>query len=199
MSEQPTNPIIAAIGRSRSPRDDQSPGSFALIRCDTFSPQIRSVVHRFFDAGTREEIGTIVLCALANDDERIEAIVRDARIAANRIFHRNREPELLRQTLVMISEGYGVEPHDGESPGSGLKVELDKLSDAADGSGKVRGSLDIERLKREVEKRFHRGKRLPRYRWSRVHEALGWPKPATGAAAERYKPKPGRRRRRRSF
>ena len=198
MSEQSTNPIIAAMARSRSP-DDSGEGRFALVRCDTFSPLMRSLVHRLYDAGTREEIGTIVLCALANDDKRIEAIVRDARIAANRIFHRNREPELLRQVLVMISEGYGVEPHDGKSPDSGLKVDLDKLSDAADGSGKVRGSLDIERLKREVEKRHYRGKRLPRYRWSRVHEALGWPKPATGAAAAGYQRKRKPRRRRRSF
>lgn len=149
---------------------DKSPRGFTInFGCDTFSQPIRSWVRHRFDAETRDEIGTIVLCALANDDEKIDEIVRDARKAANRMFHRNHEPTLLGQVLVMISEGYGVELQN---------------------NGKqVRRWLDIERLKQEVEKRFHHGKKLPRYRWNRVREALHWPNRATGAAAASYKRK----------
>jgi hypothetical protein len=171
------NPIIAAIARSSMarPSHDESPRGFTItFSCDTFSPQVRSWVRHRFDAKTRDEIGTVILCALANGDDTIEGIVRDARKAADRMFHRNHEPKLLEETVLMISEGCGV--------------EFDEQG---------RAFVNVERLKREVEKRFHNGEKLPRYRWNHVRAALNWPKSATGAAAANYKAKRKPRRRRR--
>jgi hypothetical protein len=138
---------------------------------------MRSWVRHRFDDEVIREIGIIVLCALANGDEKIDEIVRDARKAASRMFHRNHEPTLLRQVLVMISEGYGVELHE-------------------DGK-RVRRWLDIARLKKEIEKRFNNGEKLDQHRWNRVRKSLGLPKLPTGTAAAGYKRQHKRKPRRR--
>lgn len=176
MSEPP-NPIIAAIARSSMARSSRvkSPRGLGInFGCDTFSPPMRSWVRHCFDAKTRDEIGTLFLCAFANGDDRIVEIVRDVRKAADHLFHRNHEPTLLRQTVAMISEQCGVEIDDDGKP-----------------------VINIEKIKREVESRHYNGKPLAQYRWTRVRNALNWPKRATGAAAASYPRKPKRKRRRR--
>jgi hypothetical protein len=161
MSE-PANPIIDAELRyfQRKPADWQA----INFGCDTFSPPVRAFVRHRFDDKVIHEIGIIVLSALVNGDDRIEAMVREARKEADRIFSRNHEPALLAQVLVVASAL-------GEIPGM------------------PPGWIDIELVKREVEKRFNDGKKLPRYRWNRVREALDWPRCLTGAAAVNYKRK----------
>jgi len=101
------NPILGAIARSSMARslNDKSPRGFAInFGCDTFSPQMLGWVRHRFDAETRDKIGTIVLCALANGDDRIVEMVRDALQKSERMFHRSHEPTLLRRVGVMMSE-----------------------------------------------------------------------------------------------